>query len=109
MKDYFDLWILARHSDFDGAVLARAICATFERRSTNIPPVPPLGLTGEFALDKQKNKQWSAFRRKNILEPITLAAVIGALRKFLLPVLAALAASDSFDRQWRAGAGWDVT
>lgn len=23
MKDYFDLWVLARHSDFEGEVLAR--------------------------------------------------------------------------------------
>ena len=41
------------------------------------------------------------------LEPMTLAVVIEALREFLLPVLAAFAAGNGFDRQWRAGAGWD--
>ena len=38
MKDSFDLWVLAGHSDFDGAVVATAIRATFERRGTAIPP-----------------------------------------------------------------------
>lgn len=106
MKDYFDLWILARHTDFDGTVLAKAICATLERRKTGMPSGLPLGLTDEFARNEQKNRQWSAFLRKNALEPITLVAVIGALREFLLPVLAALAADDDFARQWRAGTGW---
>jgi len=57
MKDFFDLWILSRHSDFDGAVLAKAIRATFERRGTSIPFGVPLGLTEEFALHAQKNMQ----------------------------------------------------
>lgn len=108
MKDYFDLWVLARHSDFDGVILATAIRATFERRGTSIPAGLPFGLTDEFALHEQKNMQWSGFQRKNALEPMPLAAVIETLREFLLPVLTALAADNGFDRHWRAGAGWDT-
>ncbi|WP_395642215.1 nucleotidyl transferase AbiEii/AbiGii toxin family protein [Rudaea sp.] len=108
MKDYFDLWILARHSDFDGAVLAQAVRATFERRGTGIPSGAPLCLTDGFALHEQKNMQWSGFQRKNALEPMQLATVIKALREFLLPVLTALAAGEGFNRQWRASAGWDA-
>lgn len=108
MKDYFDLWVLARHSDFDGAVLAQAIRATFERRGTGIPSGLPLGLADEFALHEQKNMQWSGFQRKNALESMPLAVVIEALREFLSPVLTALAADNGFGRQWRAGAGWDA-
>jgi len=108
MKDYFDLWMLARHSDFDGPVLARAIGTTFERRGTGIPLGRPFGLTDEFALHEQKNMQWTAFQRKNALEPMPLMTVIETLREFLLPVLTALAAGDDFERQWRAGAGWDA-
>jgi len=108
MKDYFDLWVLAGHSDFDGAVLAAAIRATFERRGTAILPGAPLGLTDEFALDETKTKQWQAFLRKNSLQPMPLPTVMEALREFLLPVLAALAAGLGFDRRWRVGAGWDA-
>lgn len=108
MKDYFDLWVLAGHSDFDGAVLATAIRATFERRGTAIPPDAPLGLTDEFGLDEQKTRQWQAFLRKNNLEPMPLTKVIDVLREFLLPVLDTLAAGEEFNRQWRAGKGWDA-
>ncbi|MDR0439910.1 MAG: nucleotidyl transferase AbiEii/AbiGii toxin family protein [Candidatus Accumulibacter sp.] len=100
MKDYFDLWILARHSDFDGAILAQAIHATLERRGTNIPAGLPLGLTDEFALDEQKNKQWQAFLRKNALELMSLVSVIGVLREFLSPILAALTIGDDFRGHW---------
>ncbi|MCK9515846.1 MAG: nucleotidyl transferase AbiEii/AbiGii toxin family protein [Ottowia sp.] len=37
MKDYFDLWILSRYTDFDGDLLCKAIHATFERRRTPLP------------------------------------------------------------------------
>lgn len=44
LKDYFDLWILAQHSDFDGETLHRAIGATFERRGTaQMKGLMPLG------------------------------------------------------------------
>jgi hypothetical protein len=100
--------VLSRHSDFDGTVLVQAIRATFERRGTGLPPGLPFGLTDEFAQHEQKNMQWAGFQRKNALEPMTLAAVIEALREFLLPVLAALSASEDYRRQWRAGVGWDA-
>ena len=106
MKDYFDLWILARHSDFDGAVLSTAIQATFERRSTAIPSGVPIGLTDEFTLDAQKEKQWQAFLRKNSLDKTPLATVVDDLRSILLPALAAIAAGGTLNRPWRAGSGW---
>lgn len=44
MKDFFDLWILSRHTDFDGDTLRRAIRATFDRRKTPLPADVPFGL-----------------------------------------------------------------
>lgn len=108
LKDYFDLWILARHSDFEGTVLSKAIQATFERRRTAIPNGVPIGLTDEFTQDAQKEKQWHAFLRKNALDTVPLAVVVGDLRHFLLPVLAALAAGSSRDWLWQQEEGWQV-
>lgn len=108
LKDYFDLWVLARHSDFDGSVLGRAIAATFERRSTALPTGLPLGLSDEFAADAQKTRQWQAFLRKNDLQALPLPEVIGALRLFFQPVLTALARGEPFRWQWRAGAAWEA-
>ena len=108
MKDYFDLWILAKHSDFEGSILSTAIRATFERRRTAIPREVPVGLTDEITLDAQKEKQWLAFRRKNALDKTPLAAMADDLRSSLLPVLSAVAAGGAHDRPWRAGTGWQT-
>ena len=106
MKDYFDLWILAKHSDFDGQILSRAVAATFDRRRTAVPTGVPIGLSDEFINDAQKGKQWQGFLRKNALDPMPLATVVADLRDFLIPVLAAIAAGGSHDYPWRSGAGW---
>ncbi len=106
MKDFFDLWVLAKHSDFDGSVLLRAVTATFERRSTAVPQGLPIGLSDEFINDDQKGKQWQAFLRKNALHPMPLAIVIADLREFLLPVLDAVAGSAGLLMDWWAGEGW---
>jgi len=91
MKDYFDLWVLAQHSDFDGAVLRQAIDATLSRRGTGIPPDVPFGLSDAFATDSQKQMQWQGFLKKNRLEALSLNQVVADLRKFLMPPLQDLA------------------
>ena len=40
MKDFYDLWTLARQFEFDGQVLSEAIRATFDRRQTPLPEQP---------------------------------------------------------------------
>lgn len=87
MKDYFDLWVLVRYSEFDRQILIRAIAATFERRQTRIPDGVPIGLSDEFANDSLKEKQWNAFLRKNSIAPKPLLEVVTDLRDFLMPVL----------------------
>ena len=100
MKDYFDLWVLARHSDFEGEVLREAIGATLSRRDTDIPTDVPFGLTEAFATDVQKQMQWQGFLKKNRLEALTLEQVVPDLRDFLMPPLSALASGQGFSRVW---------
>lgn len=106
MKDFFDLWVLAKHSDFDGSVLFRAVAATFSRRKTAIPQGVPIGLSNEFINDVQKEKQWQGFLRKNALDPVALTTVISQLREFLLPVLVAISVQIEYNRIWCKGEGW---
>jgi hypothetical protein len=47
MKDYFDLWFMSRHFEFEGPTLAAAVRATFERRGTLVPGRSPIALTME--------------------------------------------------------------
>ena len=106
MKDYFDLWILAQHTDFDGDTLRQAVQATFDRRKTALTGEAPFGLTDAFAQDAQKQAQWQAFLRKNRLESLALNDVIAALAVFMLPVIKAANANDVFSAGWRAGGPW---
>lgn len=106
MKDFFDLRVLAKYSDFEGEILSRAIAATFERRRTPFPSGVPIGLSDEFVTDAPKGRQWQAFQRKNAIDPMPLAEVIADLRTFLLPVLESATANASYGFTWRAGDGW---
>lgn len=100
LKDYFDLWVLARNSDFESEMLQQAIEATLLRRGTGIPVDVPFGLTQAYAEDAQKQMQWQGFLKKNRLQALTLEQVVADLQRFLLPPLNALAAGQVFSGQW---------
>lgn len=106
MKDYFDLWVLARYADFDADILRRAVQVTFDRRATSLTGSAPLGLTDTFAQDVQKDAQWRAFLKRNRLEVLALNDVIAALRRFLLPVAEAAASHSPLRGRWTAGGPW---
>ena len=63
MKDFDDLWLLARQFDFDGPTLATAIRRTFENRKTAVASLPT-ALTPSFGGDAGKQAQWQGFLRK---------------------------------------------
>jgi hypothetical protein len=84
MKDFYDIWILARSHEFDGDRLARAIAATFARRNTEIPSERPDALTAAFAEDVIKQRQWNAFLKDVAVNPGSLAEVIEELSEFLM-------------------------
>lgn len=83
MKDYFDLWILAGHAEFDSKVLTQAIAATFRRRNTPVPVIAPFGMSTAFAADPIKQQQWNAFLSKNKLVAPDLTEVISCLQTLI--------------------------
>ena len=94
MKDFYDLWVLARQFEFQGPLLCQAIRATFERRQTPVPAEVPLALSSEFAFDRGKQTQWRAFIDKGKLDigGAGLDEIVDALRGFLMPPAEAVAA-----------------
>jgi predicted nucleotidyltransferase component of viral defense system len=108
MKDYFDIWVLSRRFSFKGASLVRAINATFDRRKTAIPQHIPIGLSEDFALDEDKNKQWNAFLSRIGFkrQTIVLSEVIKRLQEFLISPLSAAAQNKQFKQFWEAGGPW---
>ena len=88
MKDFHDIWFVARRFEFDGPTLRKAIDGTFARRQTNLPPLPE-ALTDAFADDPSKQVQWAAFLRRNGLTglPERFSEAVDVLRTFFEPVL----------------------
>jgi predicted nucleotidyltransferase component of viral defense system len=110
IKDFYDLWVLARHFAFEGPTLCQALQATFERRNTPLPTEPPVAFTSIFAQDREKQRLWLAFLRKNQIEAegATLSDVVALLEQFLLPPAAAQALNQPFAHHWPAGGSWQT-
>lgn len=109
LKDFLDIWVLAQGREFEGAVLAEAIRATFERRRTPLPETTPIALSPAFYSAEAKQAQWAAYVRKARVqgEMPAFDAVIGHIAGFVMPVLASLVAGEQFDRRWSAGGPWE--
>lgn len=105
IKDFYDIWTLAGTLDFAGETVRQALAATFTRRATPLPVLPPVALTAPFTDDPAKQALWQAFLRKGRLDAggQTLAEVAAALEKFLLPPSRAAARGESFPQAWREG------
>jgi hypothetical protein len=108
MKDFFDIWTMARTFSFDGKLLQQAIEATFSRRNTELPHQTPLAFTQDFANDSSKKSQWSAFLRKSRLSAhdMELKTVIENLKEFLMPPVLALSNHDKFTLVWKPQGPW---
>jgi predicted nucleotidyltransferase component of viral defense system len=106
MKDFYDLWLLARQFNFDGSVLSEAIVRTMAHRNTPIPTELPEALAYEFGQSKQD--QWQAFLRTAGVAkaPQSLVVVLEALRGFLLPVLQTVSQGQAMRASWRAPGPW---
>jgi hypothetical protein len=110
MKDFHDLWVMARDFAFEGEPLRNAIIATFSRRKTDLPFAAPTALTVTFSNDETKKKQWSAFCARSGLKDQAgnLGEVVEVLRGFLLPSLSAAASGEAFALKWPRGGPWSA-
>ncbi len=108
VKDYYDIWLLSRQFDFDGAIWKKAIHATFQRRRTVLPSEIPTGLSNEFVSDAGKQSQWAAFVRRSRLDSkeISLESVVKVTADFVIPPSNAAAEATAFALTWFRGGPW---
>jgi len=100
MKDYYDINYLQNHFNFDGVELSRAVKDTFERRGTDVSGADYI-FSEEFAENKNKQKQWQAFLRKNNLNsPGEFTEIMAHLKHFLNPVVEAIRQESAFYQIW---------
>lgn len=109
MKDFYDVWFLARTRSFDYAVLKAAVARTFDRRNTDPAEYIAL-LKPEYSAEQQP--EWAAYVRKlkaatfqkktDVLMPSRdMREVLAEIIAFLEPVM-----QESTLRRWNAGKGW---
>jgi len=105
MKDFYDIWMLARQFDFDSVSLVEAIRKTFNRRQTDLP-VSVAALSKEFAVAKQA--EWNAFRKRLRYDyvPTAFDDVLRVLRIFLEPLIATIRSEGTRFSKWTAGGSW---
>ena len=105
MKDFYDIWLLSRQFDFDGARLAEAIRLTFNRRGTALPTEIE-AFTEPFIDAKQI--QWAAFRRRLQQDhvPDSFREVTTVVDGFLAPIVAALSSGRPSPTNWTAPGPW---
>ena len=105
MKDFYDIWLLSRQFDFNGAKLAEAIRLTFERRGTVLP-------ADIEAFDKTfidaKQVQWAAFWKRLQQDhiPASFNDIVSAMETFLSPLASALSQGNPKPASWTAPGPW---
>lgn len=82
MKDYYDLYYLANHFEFDNAVLAEAMRKTFANRGHHFTVDQFEQVTG-FDSDEAMQKKWKAFVRKIDTETDDFSTVLKTIKAFL--------------------------
>lgn len=102
MKDFFDLEVIARRTELDGAMLAAAIAATFSRRQTAVPAEVPVALTAQFSEAAAKRRQWQAFLGKNRIAASDLNDVVELLADLLWPPTQVAAANSPATAMWNS-------
>ncbi len=99
MKDFYDIYYLARTFDFDGAKLQTAIARTLARRGT---PYDRDSFKRVVALaeDTDMQKRWKYFLKNIKEESLEFSVVITEIQTFLEPVFDALVNEDEWQKMW---------
>lgn len=102
IKDFYDIWVIARTFPFDLSGLGEAVGGTLRRRETVIPSDMPVGLTDVFAKIVEERGLWRGFLRRSppTFQPPPFPDVQAELRRFFGPVIASLALPEAAVGQW---------
>ena len=99
MKDFYDIYYLARTFDFDGAKLQAAISRTLERRGTPYEKDSFKRIL-TLAEDAEMQKRWKYFLKNIKEESLEFSVVIAEIQTFLEPVFDAMVNEDEWQNEW---------
>ncbi len=103
-KDFYDIYILSKHFEFDGDKLGEAIVETFMHRGTEFDDIA--AFEDGFTLDPVRQKRWAAFvKKKKALEKVHFTEVMNRIKLFLIPVVDGIQNDLKFDLRWSSERG----
>ena len=105
MKDFYDIYYLARTFDFDGAKLQTAISRTLERRGTPYDR-DSFKRVLTLAEDVDMQKRWKFFLKNIKDDTLEFIVVITEMQTFLEPVFDAIVNEDEWQKEWSFIAKW---
>lgn len=105
MKDFYDIYYLARTFDFDGAKLQTAIFETLQRRGTPYDRDSFKRILS-LAEDEDMQKRWKYFLKNIKDNTLEFTVVIDEIQKFLEPVFEAIVNEDEWQKDWTVNSGW---
>lgn len=105
MKDFYDIRLLSRQFNFEGANLAEAIRLTFAQRGTPLP-VEIEAFSDSFIEAKQV--QWTAFWKRLQQEqvPSSFREVVTDVADFIRPIAVALSSGAPIPETWISPGPW---
>lgn len=106
MKDFYDIYYLARTFDFDGARLQTAIFETLQRRGTPYDRDSFKRIVS-LAEDEDMQKRWKYFLKNIKDDTLEFSVVIDEIQKFLEPVFEAIVNEDEWQKQWNFIMKWN--
>lgn len=106
MKDFYDIYYLARTFDFEGAKLRAAIFETLKKRET---PYDRNSFKRILALseDEDMQKRWRYFLKNIKDDTLEFAVVIKEMQKFLEPVFDAIVDEEEWKKNWTFKQKWN--
>lgn len=106
MKDFYDIYYLARTFDFEGAKLRAAIFETLKKRETSYDRDSFKRILA-LSEDEDMQKRWRYFL-KNIKDgSLEFAVVIKEMQKFLEPVFDAIVDEEEWKKNWTFKQKWN--
>lgn len=87
MKDFFDIYFLAKNYQFEEKTLSESIIATFSKRKTSLKGIEILN-ADDFVNDSNFDTQWKSFLKRNSLSvEKSFSDIVAAINYFIRPVL----------------------
>lgn len=86
MKDYYDLYYILTHFEFDKEILTEAMKKTFENRNHHFT-IEQFEQVMSFGDDDSMKKKWQAFIKKIDVSLITFTEVLNTIENYLRPLM----------------------